>query len=588
MKKLVALLFVILFQQSSVFAQAVAPSEGEKLLEEIPEEKIFVHYNSSLLFAGEYLYYRLYTLNSETGELSGLSKVAYLDLVAEKDTTIFQQKILLENGLGQGDFFIPTDVPSGKYKLLAYTNWMRNNGAFFAGDVVIINPYRGDQSALTAQTPQDSLKSEIPAEKIPVANKTSGSKEGDLKMTLNNSIFGKREKVAIEIKGDAGKYSLSVRIKDSINIPEKFSSNNFSNNLFSQAKHLDSIYLPELRGNLLSGKIISNTSETAKLAGRKVAFSIPGESYIYKVATTDRNGKFYINLDEPYATSEALLQVIGKDSEDFKIVLDPTPHMEISDLNFEDFFINPNLKEWIVDRSVYNQIENAYYSVKPDTLKALVQTEPFYTVQPELYDLDAYTRFNTIKETFVEIIKYSYLSSGRTGKPEIVVRQPEGATKYYLPALLIVDGLMVQDHELFIDYPAKAVQSIAILRNNFFLGSQIFAGIIDVKTIEGDFWENLNSEKIKSIELEMPLPKRYYFRQSYEENLSLAKERIPDFRTQLHWEPSLNFNSEKETVEFFTSDVSGKYEIQLEGFTEEGDPVSIKKEFSVLSQEQKL
>lgn len=588
MKNLVVLLFVILFHQGNLVAQAVVPSEGEKLLEQIPGEKIFVHYNSSLLFAGEYMFYRLYILNAETGNLSGMSQIAYLELVSEDDQKIFHQKILLEKGLGQGDFFVPTDVPSGKYKLIAYTNWMRNKGAFFAGDVVIINPYRGDQSALTVKIPKDTLSTVIPAEKTPVGNQIPGSREADLEITLNNTLFGRREKVTLNIEGGAGRYSLSVRIKDSVRIPEMFSSQNFSNLQSAQTEKRNSVYIPELRGNLLSGKIVPKTSEALNLAGRKVAFTIPGENYIFKIGTTDKQGRFYINLDEPYATQEALIQVIGKNSENFDIVLDPTPKMEIPDLNFQEFFISPSLKEWIVDRSVYNQIENAYYSVKPDTLKALVQTEPFYTVEPELYDLDAYTRFNTIKETFVEIIKYSYLSSGRTGKPEIVVRQPEGATKYYLPALLLVDGLMVQDHEMFINYPAKAVQSIGILRNNFFLGSQIFAGIIDVKTIEGDYWKNINTENIKKVDLDMPLPKRYYFRQSYEESLSQEKERIPDFRTQLYWEPSLDFNSEKEIVEFFTSDVSGKYEIQLEGFTDEGNPVSIKKEFSVLPQEQKF
>ena len=36
----------------------------------IPQENIFVHYNTSLLFSGDYLYYKIYTLNSQTNKFT--------------------------------------------------------------------------------------------------------------------------------------------------------------------------------------------------------------------------------------------------------------------------------------------------------------------------------------------------------------------------------------------------------------------------------------------------------------------------------------------------------------------------------------
>ena len=126
MKKVFFLLITCFLQSAFVAAQAVSPSEGAKLLKEIPAEKIFVHYNSSLLFPGEYLYFKLYNLNSDTGNLSRNSKLAYVELIGQDESKIFKQKILLDNCRGQGDFFIPTNVPSGKYKLLAYIKLIRN------------------------------------------------------------------------------------------------------------------------------------------------------------------------------------------------------------------------------------------------------------------------------------------------------------------------------------------------------------------------------------------------------------------------------------------------------------------------------
>src|SRR5690606_14738914 len=124
-------------------------AKGAELLQVTPKEKMFVHYNSSVLFPGEYLYYKTYTLNAANNGLSDISKVAYLELVGENGEQVFQHLIPLENGQGHGDFFIPTTLPSGSYKLLGYTNWMRNTGNHFRADLVVINPYRGDQSTLT-------------------------------------------------------------------------------------------------------------------------------------------------------------------------------------------------------------------------------------------------------------------------------------------------------------------------------------------------------------------------------------------------------------------------------------------------------
>lgn len=589
MKKVFFLLIACFLQSGFVAGQAVNPSEGAKLLKKIPAERIFVHYNSTLLFAGEYLYFKLYNLNPETGNLSRNSKLAYVELIGQDENKIFKQKVLLDNGRGQGDFFIPTNVPSGKYKLLAYTNWMRNDKTFFAGDLVIINPYRGDQSALSATSTGGSQMKENSSERSSLSSATSSERsDAPLEISLEKDLFNRRERVAVKMEGAPGYYSLSVRIKDTVNLPNRFTSENFDHLFKNRKLNKDSVYIPELRGNLISGRLVPVSPEATKLAGKKVAFSIPGENFIFKVATTDSRGRFYINLDDQLSTSEAIMQIIGQNSEDLEIKLDPSPQMDFPKLEFADFVITPQLEEWIIDRSVYNQIENAYYSIKPDTLKAPEDQEPFYTVQPELYDLDAYTRFETIKETFVEIIKSSWISSGRNRSSEIVVRQPEGATNYYLPSLLLVDGVMVEDHDIFINYPAKAVKSIKILRSNFFVGSHIFAGIVDVKTIGGEFWKTHNSEKMQKIELDIPLPKRYYFKQSYKEGSPTAKETMPDFRTQLYWEPSLILNSKNDSLEFYTSNIPGTFELHLEGFTETGIPVSIKKEFSVLPGDQKL
>ncbi|UZH54318.1 hypothetical protein JRG66_09985 [Salinimicrobium tongyeongense] len=562
-------------------AQAVDSSAGAALLEKVPQEKIFVHYNSSLLFPGEYLYYKLYTLEKDTEEFSEISKVAYVELISEDGNSIFKHKLLLKNGQAQGDFFIPTTVPSGNYKLLSYSNWMRNYKSYFAGDIAIINPYRGDSSAILS-TSEGNLPifQNFESTETPVTDS-----KNPVKIILKNAIFDRREKVALKLEGVAGEYSLSVRKRDSISIPKKFTAEDFDLSFPAARQNTDSVFLPEARGNLISGRIVANTPDAARnLAGKKLAFSLPGKDYILKIATTNKQGKFYLNLDEAYDTPEALMQILGGEAENYEIRLDPLPQINAPELEFANFRITPAMKENILDRSVQVQIENAYYSVKPDTLKILAEKEPFYSQEPTVYNLDDYTRFPTIKETMVEIVMFAHLAKGKDGS-EFVINQTDGATNFYLPALLIVDGAMVQDHDLLINYPAKYVKSIKILRDNFFLGSHIFSGIVDVETIEGNFSESLNQDYIKRVAMKLPEAGKNYFKQSYAASSGNPLSRIPDLRTQLLWKPSVEIDASEEVIEFFTSDVPGNYEIHLEGFTNSGEPVSVKKVFSVQARE---
>src|SRR5690606_9691686 len=203
------LYFICSLLFSSALAGQVSIQDTE-LLEAVgqtPQEEIFVHYNSSLFFSGEYLYYKTYCLEAGTGEFSDLSKIAYVELVGEGGTLIFRHKLVLEEGVGQGDFFIPPSVPSGNYKLLGYTRWMLNREQqhLFEADLVIVNPYTNAQDALlTAATANGSSHGDLDSDTADLS--PSG-------LVTDADTYGLREKVEVTLQGlqEQGKYSLSVR-----------------------------------------------------------------------------------------------------------------------------------------------------------------------------------------------------------------------------------------------------------------------------------------------------------------------------------------------------------------------------------------
>jgi len=125
-RKLIVI-FLVLTTLHVVKAQVALKTESEVTnFESLPTESVFIHFNSSVLLVGEYLYYKLYCLNTDKDQFSSLSKLGYVEMISQTGEVVFKHKIVLKDGLGYGDFFIPTTVNSGSFKLIGYTNWMRN------------------------------------------------------------------------------------------------------------------------------------------------------------------------------------------------------------------------------------------------------------------------------------------------------------------------------------------------------------------------------------------------------------------------------------------------------------------------------
>ncbi|WP_431243870.1 hypothetical protein ACQ9BO_05030 [Flavobacterium sp. P21] len=121
-------------------------------------ENIFVHANNTTLVAGETLHCKFYCLNAPDNNFSSISKIAHVELVNNEKQIIFSNKIYLENGTSEGDFFIPTTIATGNYKLIVYTNWMLNNKISKASvtDLIIINPYIVSNKKQTQPTTQEN------------------------------------------------------------------------------------------------------------------------------------------------------------------------------------------------------------------------------------------------------------------------------------------------------------------------------------------------------------------------------------------------------------------------------------------------
>ena len=527
-------------------------------------ETIFISTNATTFVSGENLLYKINCLNTSNKKTSDLSKVAYIKLLSSKKEEIFTNTLFLKNGVFYSDFFIDSKLPTGIYKLIAYTNWMMNNkiNKFSELEIYVINPFQ----------PLDIVKNN--PEIIETSKKVSliSTLNQNYKFALNKKQFGNREKVDLSLVSknlQKGNYTLSIRKKEELPLIQTSTSSEFLNNIVpEQINYLENnIELPELRGELISGKIGNKTNPT-EIANKTVTLSISGKDLQVKVVKTNKIGKFIFNIDKHHSSSNLVIQVLESNKEDFTITLDSKKNPDLTNI----VYLNPpilseNYTKKLEEHSIANQIENAYYSKKMDSLMKNSNNYNFYEPWQKTYILDDYTRFPTLAETITEIIFEMYYTKNKDNYT-IGLRDFNVLTQVPEPALVMVDGLIIQDLKELFEYKMSNVYKISTIQGGYFLGSNVFNGIINISTKKFDFTSNLAGSFLMNLNLQPTTFTKKYYEPNY---LDKSKSnRIPDYRYQLLWEP--NFDIEN-PISFYTSDIKGVFEIILDGYTDDGIPV---------------
>src|SRR6187551_1779248 len=91
--------FLILFSFIISWAVAFAqPATLDYKASDLNNEQIFVQTNSTFLMTGETLYFKIFCQQRSNNKATLLSKVAYVELIDEQGTPVFQTKISLQKG----------------------------------------------------------------------------------------------------------------------------------------------------------------------------------------------------------------------------------------------------------------------------------------------------------------------------------------------------------------------------------------------------------------------------------------------------------------------------------------------------------
>jgi hypothetical protein len=548
-------------------------------------ERVFLQTDKHLYLAGEPVLMKLLTTDAELIPLT-FSKVAYVELVADS-VSLLQIKIELTDGTGVGRMLLPVDLPTGYYRLIAYTQFMRNEGVdvFFEKNIAVVNTFSGlgfKVSGLKFDVLNDANKPET-------SNFKPQTEQGDRKgapLQTDKTAYTTRARGELVINGlpdNIHTFSVSIAGKDFVHVDgsdaELFRKNMTKKPATATARLVE--YLPEYEGHIIAGKIIDNQNEKAGnadiLLSPGLAFTGEGIRFFAGQKTETGDVRFFTM---GISGTKEIATVLYHADEKYRLDIQSPFVSRYVSRQMPTLYIDSVHYGQLLARSVAVQAFH-YFSYQEDQNIP----ESFYRMKPSMsYPLDDYTRFTTMREVFIEFIIGARFRK-KDGKQELQTFTKRGGNYVYgtMP-LVLLDGAPVSDHDAIYSYDPLSVERINIYYGPCVLGGYLFDGIVELTTyrrLHADL--NLNRSS-QIISYEGPQSPYQWITPDYSDEKN-RRSRIPDSRHTLLWNPDVCVDGKTSIrLPFDTSDLTGEFQATVEGITKDGELFYATSFFSVESQ----
>lgn len=548
--------------------------EGERNREnECPLENIDIHISQESLFPGDLLWFKIYC-TSPLFPSEELSRLAFIELVSNENSSVVRKKILLQHGEANGEFQIPADLPTGLYYLIAYTNWMKNFGeaSFFRKAIAIINP--GKPYGNISDVPGPAAKQE-PAEKaVPVA--------GTFRIITPGSVYSRREKVKLRIEtGEltgrfiSGSISISVNHKEPLVLPGTgLKAEPASISIPGNIK-----YLPDYKGIRLSGKLTDSTGHLIRRGHVLASFPGPGTSVSSSIISDEGDFNFILKPEE--GQKEIILTVPSSDT---KLNLEesfwngfrnPPANMSLSFGQDEIAY----LKEKFSSYQLQSRFKKEYLT-KTNTFTGSVDSIIFYSRPYQVIEFKNFVALDSLREYFYELVP-SVKFTMHKGEYDITVIDP--VTMMFLddkPGVFL-DGVLYDNYSAIAGIPAADIDRISVLPHTYYYKDFTFGGIIDIHTKNADFRAVKPTPRMIRFIYTLADVSEWEF-SSPDYSQTGTYDRTPDFRYLLYWKPDVKVGKSGSTdIEFYTGDITGTYVIKVEGMTSDGEILRTENEIYV-------
>lgn len=326
-------------------------------------------------------------------------------------------------------------------------------------------------------------------------------------------------------------------------------------------------YLPEHNGHIVTGNISLSTNKNPSV-NTLVFLSIPGPHPQLFSTKSDSSGFLQFFTSDFFGQNEIFFQASDPDESNYHLEIASPFADQFSSKRVLPFILNSSWLNNLNTRSINMQVENIFngqefkqfYNSRKDSL-------PFYQTPGKSYLLDNYTRFTTVEEVLREYVS-SIVITKHQGKFNIKMFNGENL----LPGkpTILLDGVPVFDPDKLFSMDPLKIKKLDVVTSNYLLGPAIFNGILSFATYKGDLSGFELDPKTLILDYDGLQLERKFYSPVYDTETAY-KSSIPDFRTSLYWNPSVNTDSEgKINLSFYTGDKPGKYTGVIEGISADG------------------
>lgn len=130
-------------------------------IDQMPEERIYVHTDRRFYLAGNTIWYAAYVRNGDDLTNNVQSDLLYVELISETGEVVLANRAVMDKGNTTGSMLLDKRLPSGNYTLRAYTLWeaQKSKGHVFEKAIYLQGVGKNDHVAKMAT--KEALKLEI-------------------------------------------------------------------------------------------------------------------------------------------------------------------------------------------------------------------------------------------------------------------------------------------------------------------------------------------------------------------------------------------------------------------------------------------
>lgn len=546
---------ILLLLPFFTFGQIPSDSINKRFITSLKEE-VICYTDRDLYLSGEEIWFSSAILINQKFDEDELSKVLYIELIGTDSIVIQKGKYLVENNVSSGNIQIPPETLSGVYFLRASTKYQRNKASpdFTFVPLTIVNT----EFTLPNSDTQNQGK---------VENETFKN----VIVSPNKNKYRNREKVTLDIKWPdniQGVACVSV-IRNGTMLSNGMLNQILNPDNDGHGDLADSVfYVPDIRGVSLSGSL-RDKSTLQPLKNISVYLTVFGENKLLQVAKNQENGSFLFSLEDLEGTADVFVTVDPGKFPNSELMISNDFSGSLQNMPETSFMIDSTHKNILTAMLIGYESKKAFNLTNHHEYGRAAKTNI-----PDNFDLsvtlDDFIELGSLEETFFEIIPAVSVKSDERGKYLAVTNYQTLVTSR--ADLILLDNVAVFDVEELLKIPVSVIESIHVMNKPYYLGDQLFASIVSLKTKTGNFGGFKFPPQSIFLEYQNLTTNKTYQAPDYATDI-LKQSPVPDFRTTLYWNPSIKAGKSGYSISFYTSDDKGQFKILVRGITMMGDPV---------------